>query len=61
MSNSVRPHGLQPARFLYPWDSLGKSTGMGCHALLQGIFLSQRSDPNVMSYALAGGFFTTKI
>ena len=23
------------------WDSLGKSTGVGCHALLQGIFLTQ--------------------
>ena len=23
------------------WHSPGKSTGVGCHALLQGIFLSQ--------------------
>ena len=23
-----------------PWDSPGKSTGVGCHALLQGIFLT---------------------
>ena len=23
------------------WDSPGKSTGVGCHALLQGIFLTQ--------------------
>ena len=37
MHNSVQPYGLQPARFLCPWDSLGKSTGVGCHALLQGI------------------------
>ena len=29
-------HGLQPARFLCPWDSPGKKTGMGCHFLLQG-------------------------
>ena len=29
MSNSVWPHGLQPARFLNPWDSPGKNTGMG--------------------------------
>ena len=29
----------------------------GCHALLQGIFLTQGS--NLMSPALAGGFFTT--
>ena len=24
-----------------PWDSPGKNTGMGCHFLLQGIFLTQ--------------------
>ena len=24
--------------FLCPWDSPGKNTGVGCHALLQGIF-----------------------
>ena len=29
MSNSLRPHGLQPARLLCPWDFPGKSTGMG--------------------------------
>ena len=29
---------LQPARLLCPWDSLGKNTGVGCHALLQRIF-----------------------
>ena len=33
----VTPHGLQPARLLYPRDFPGKNTGMGCHALLQGI------------------------
>ena len=27
-----------------PWDSLGKNTGEGCHALLQGIFLTQGSN-----------------
>ena len=27
-------------RFLCPWDSPGKNTGVGCHALLQGIFLT---------------------
>ena len=34
MSNSLRPRGLQPNRLLCPWDSPGKSTGVGCHALL---------------------------
>ena len=27
-----------------PWNSLGKNTGMGCHFLLQGIFLMQGSN-----------------
>ena len=31
-------HGLQPTRLLCPWDSPGKSTGVGCHAFLQGFF-----------------------
>ena len=33
---------------------------MGCHALLQGIFLTQGIEPtSLKSPALAGGFFTT--
>ena len=43
-----------------PWDSTGKNTGMGYHALLQGIFPTQGSNPSLMSPALAGGFFTTE-
>ena len=35
-SDSLRPQGLKPARLLCPWASPGKSTGVGCHALLQG-------------------------
>ena len=27
------------------WDSPGKKTGVGCHALLQGIFLTQGLNP----------------
>ena len=30
-----QPHGLQPSRLLHPWDFPGKSTGVGCHYLLQ--------------------------
>ena len=41
MSNSLRSQGLQPTRLLHPWDFPGKNTGMGCHFLLQGIFLTQ--------------------
>ena len=43
MSDSFWPHGLQPTRLLYPWDSPGKNTGVGCHYLFQGIFLTQGS------------------
>ena len=31
-------------------DSLGKNTGMGCHALLQGIFRTQGSNPGLLHY-----------
>ena len=34
VSDSSRPHGLQPTRLLHPWDFPGKSTGVGCHGLL---------------------------
>ena len=35
VSDSLRPHGLQPTRLLRPWDFPGKSPGVGCHCLLQ--------------------------
>ena len=41
MSNSLLPHGLKPTMLLCPLNSLGKNTGMGSPALLQGIFLTQ--------------------
>ena len=44
MSNSLQPHGLQPASLLYLWDSPNKNIGVACHALLQGIFLTQGSN-----------------
>ena len=34
VSDSQRPHGLQPTRILHPWDFPGKSTGVRCHCLL---------------------------
>ena len=39
--HSLPPYGLQPARLLCPWGPSGKSTGVGRHALLQWIFLTQ--------------------
>ena len=41
VSNSLQPHGLQPARLLCPWNSPGKNTGVGSHSLLQEIFPTQ--------------------
>jgi len=42
-------------------DSPGKNTGVGCHALLQGIFSTQGPNPlslvSLASPALAGWFF----
>ena len=45
MSNSLQPHGLQPARLLCLWDFLGKNTGVDFHFLLQGIFPTQGQNP----------------
>ena len=47
MSNSGWPRGLSPTSLLCPCSSLGKSTGMGCHALLQGIFPTQGWNPRL--------------
>ena len=48
VSDSVRPHGLWPARLLSPRDSPGKNPGVGCPALLQGIFLTGGSNPGLL-------------
>ena len=44
VSDSFRPHELQPTRFLCPWDFPGKNTVMDRHSLLQGIFPTQGSN-----------------
>ena len=41
--NSLQLFVLQSTRFLCPWDSPVKNTGVGCCALLQGIVLDQGS------------------
>ena len=43
-----RHYGLRPARLLCPWDSPGKNTGVGCHALFQVIFLTQGSNMHLL-------------
>ena len=47
VSNSLQPCGLEPARLLCPWDSLGKHIGVGSLSLLQGIFPTQVSNPGL--------------
>ena len=51
-SDSLRPHRLYLTRLLCPWDSPGKNTGRGCHALLQGIFLTQGLNPHLLCLTL---------
>ena len=41
VSDSLQPCGL------CPWDFPGRSTGVGCHFLLQGIFQTQGSNPGL--------------
>ena len=44
MSDSVQPHRRQPTRLPRPWDSSGKSTGVGCHFLLQCMKVKSASE-----------------
>ena len=55
--DSLRPPGPQPARLLCPWDSPGRNPGVGCHALLQGIFPTQELKPHLLKWQEAIFFF----
>ena len=48
VSDSVQPHGQQPARLLWHGDSPGMNTGVGCHALLQSILWTQGLNPGLL-------------
>ena len=45
LSHSLWPYGTVAPRLLCPWSSPGNNTWVGCHALLQGVFPTQRSNP----------------
>ena len=45
MSTLLQPRGPWPARLLCPGSFPGKDITVGCHFLLQGIFLTQGSNP----------------
>ena len=42
------PMDCSPPGSLCPWDFPGKNTGVGCHTRLQGIFLTQGSNPHLL-------------
>ena len=53
---------MDPDRILCPWDSPGKNTGVGCHALLQGLFQTQGLNPCLLHLpVLASRFLTTSV
>ena len=41
---------MEPARLLFSWNFPGKNTGVGIHSLLQGIFSTQGSNPNLLQW-----------
>ena len=48
--DSLQPHWLNSTRFLYSWNLSGKNTGVGCHFLLQRIFLKCGSNPCLLYF-----------
>ena len=73
VSDSVRPHRRQPTGLPHPWDSPGKSTGVGCQFLLQCMKVKSESEvtqpcPTLhdpMDYSLPGssihGIFQARV
>ena len=76
VSDSSRPHRLQPTRLLCPWDFPSKSTGVGCHCfiipwmdilksnsssvLALGIFLQTTEDSNQIFFPVLYLFYLDK-
>ena len=52
VSDSSRPHELQPTRLLCPWDFPGKSTGVGCHHLLRGRYYSATKSNELLMWSM---------
>ena len=46
-----------PGKLLWPWDFTDENPGVGCRFLLQGIFLTQRSNLGFLHYRQI--FFTS--
>ena len=69
VSDSLWPRGLQPTRLLHQWDFPDKSTGVGCHRLLQNVsipllkaieYTTSRVSPNVNSGLLVKMWYQSK-
>ena len=50
ISDFASPGTIYPAKLLCPWNSPGKTTGGGCHFLLQGIFPTQESNTSLLHW-----------
>ena len=50
LSPKCRQVGSLHTRFLRPWGSPGKNTGVGSHSLLQGIFPTQGLNSSLLHY-----------
>ena len=48
----LQPHAPLSTRLLCPWEFPRKNTGVGCHFLLQGIFLTQGSNPCLLHWQM---------
>ena len=60
MSDSWRPHGLSPTRFLYPWDSPSENNWSGLSCPTPWDLSNPGTEPvSLKSPILAGRFFTT--
>ena len=56
LSNSWRPHVLQPTRLLHPWDFPGKSTGVGCQCLLLKFSMERNKSKSCMQQLSPNAF-----
>ena len=56
MSDSQRPHGLQPTRLLHPWDFPGKSTGVGCHCPIGVVNRSPSTEEVRIQLSVTGSY-----
>ena len=53
VSSSLQPHGLQPSRLLFLWNSPGKTTRVDSHSFLQETFLMSLLHCRELFYCLS--------